>query len=86
MLNIAHIKKFVEPATKETEARKGPEQPKLPEQVVEPAQCYQTETKVIQTSVETQEFLPSNSLRNLHSSRPTRIRQKPAWVKDFVCN
>ena len=31
MRNIAHMKKFVEPATTEIEASKGPEQPKLPE-------------------------------------------------------
>ena len=64
----------------------GPEQPKLPEQVVEPGQCDQTETKVIQTSVETQEVLLSSSPRNSDSSPPTRIGHKRAWMKDFVCN
>ena len=61
MRNIAHMKKFVEPATTKIEASKGPEQPELPEQVVELAQSDQPETKVIQSSVEPQEVLPSNS-------------------------
>ena len=39
MRNVAHIKKFVEPATIEIEASKGPEKPELPKQVVEPVQC-----------------------------------------------
>ena len=76
MRNIAHIKTSVEPATNKIEISKGPEQSKLPEQVVEPAECDHTETKVIQTSVETQEVLPSNSPRNSDSPRPTRINHK----------
>ena len=50
MRNIAHMKKIVEPAATEIEASKGPEQPKLPGQVVEPAQCDQPETKVTKSS------------------------------------
>ena len=76
MRNIAHIKTSVEPATKKIEISKGLEQPKLLEQVVEPAQCDHTETKVIQTSVETQEVLPSNSPRNSDSPRSTQINHK----------
>ena len=84
--NIADMKKFVEPATTEIEASKGPEQPKPPEQVVEPAQCDQPQSKVIQSSVEPQEVLLSNSPCSSDTSRPTRISHKPAWMKDFVCN
>ena len=86
MLNIAHMKKFVEPATTEIEASKGPEQPELPQLVVEPAQCDQPETKASHSLVQPQEVLPSNSLRSLDTTRPTRISHKPAWMKDFVCN
>ena len=86
MRNIAYMKKFVEPATTEIEASKGPEQPKLSEKVVEPAQCDQPETKVIQSSGEPQEVLPSNYPCSSDTSRPTRISLKPAWMKDFVCN
>ena len=71
MRNIAHMKKFVEPATTEIEASKGPEQPKLPEQVVEPAKSDQPETEVIQSLVEPQEVLPSNSPSSSDTSRPT---------------
>ena len=80
------MKKFVEPATTEIEASKGPEQPKLSEQEVEPAQCDQPQTKVIQSSVEPKDVLPINSPCGSDRSRPTRISHKPAWMKDFVCN
>ena len=86
MRNIAHMKKFVEPATIEIGASKGPEQPELPEQVVEPVQCDQPEAAASQSSLQPQEVLLSKSPRSSDTSRPARIRHKPAWMKDFVCN
>ena len=86
MRNVAHMKKFVEPASIEIGASKGPGQPELPEQVVEPVQCDQPETTASQSSIQPQEVLPRNSPRSSDTSRPTRIRHKPAWMKDFVCN
>ena len=78
MRNIAHMKKFVEPATTKIEASKGPGQLELPEQVVEPAQCDQPETKASQSLVQPQEVLPSNLPRSSDTIRPTRISHKPA--------
>lgn len=86
MRNIAHMKKFVEPATVEIGASKGAEQPELPEQVVEPVQCDQPEPAANQSSLQPQEVLLSKSPRSSDTSRPARIRHKPAWMKDFVCN
>ena len=86
MRNIAHMKKFVEPATIEIGASKEPEQPELPEKVVEPEQCDQSETTASQSSIQPQEVLSSNSPHTSDTSRPTRIRHKPAWIKYFVCN
>ena len=86
MRNVAHMKKFVEPASIEIGASKGPGQPELPEQVVEPVQCDQPETTASQSSTQPQEVLPRNSPRSSDTSRPTRIRHKPVWMKDFVCN
>ena len=71
------MNKFFEPATTEIEASKGPEQPKLPEQVVEQVQCDQPETKASQSLVQPQEVLPSNSPRSSDTSWPTRISHKP---------
>ena len=73
MRNIAHMKKFVEPATTEIEASKGPEQPELPEQVVEPVQCDQRETKANQSLVQPQEVVPSNTPRSSDTFQPTHI-------------
>ena len=71
MRNIAHMKKFVEPATLEIGASKEIEQPELPEQAVEPVQCDQPEIKASQSSVQPQEVLPSNS--------PTQFRYISAY-------
>ena len=86
MRNIAHMKKFVEPATIEIGGSKGPEEPVLPKPVVAPVQCDHPETKASQSSVQPPEVLPTNSPRSSDTSRPTRIGHKPAWMKDFVCN
>ena len=86
MHNIPHMKKFVEPATIEIGASKGPEQPELPEQVAEPVQCDQPEPMASQSSVQPQEILLSNSPRSSDTSRPACTRHKPAWMKGFVCN
>ena len=88
MRNRAHMKKFVEPTTIAIGASKGPEEHELPEQVVEPVQCDQSETKAShsRSSIQPQEALPSNSPRSSETSRPTCIGHKPAWMKDFDCN
>ena len=86
MRNIPHMKKFVEPATIEIGGSKGPEEPVLPKPVVAPVQCDHPETKASQSSVQPPEVLPTNSPRSSHTSRPTLIGHKPAWMKDFVCN
>ena len=86
MRNIAHMKQFVEPATIEIGASKALEQPELPVQVVEPVQCDQPQTTASQSSILPHEVLPSNPPRSSDTSRPTHIRHKPAWMKDFVCN
>jgi len=74
MRNIAHMKKFVEPATLEIGASKGIEQPELPEQVVEPVQCDQPEIKAKPTSRQYSHRKSSRVTppRSSDTSRPTR--------------
>ena len=83
MRNTAHMKKFVEPETIEIGASKGPEQPELPEQVVEPVQCDQPETTACRRYSRRRS---SRVTSHPDTSRPTRTRHNPTWMKDFVCN
>ena len=84
MRNIAHMKKFVETATIEIEASKGPEPARTSRassgtSAVRPARSYG------QPAVCTATGIPPEQL-NSDTSRPARIRHTPALLKDFVCN
>ena len=64
MRNIARMKKFVEPATTETEESSKAEQPETPEQTVEPMQRDEPEATASQPSSQSYLALPSNSPGN----------------------
>ena len=85
MCNIAHMKKFVEPATTEMEESSKAEQPETPEQTVEPMQHKEPEATVSQPSSQSHLALPSDSPGDSDTSRPVRVRHAPAWMKYYVC-
>ena len=86
MRNIAHLKKFVEPATTEMEESSKAEQPETHKQTVEPMQRDEPEPTARQPSSQSHLALLSDSPGNSDTSRPVRVRRAPAWMKDYVCN
>lgn len=70
MRNVAHMKKFIEPSTSDSEVTKGADLPTEQD----------TKSSLAETAVEP----PNVSQTCSDAHRPARARQPPVWMKDYA--